>query len=89
MPPVPPVHLGPRLPLVLTSERDLLGELLRLAAAGGTEAEVAADPASARSRRIAAPLVLVGTDRIVEASGAGTMPAMSGPTAPTRGSRRG
>ena len=63
MPPRTPVHIGPRLPLVVTSDGDLLDELLRLAAAGGTEVEVAPDPATARSRWAAAPLVAVGTDQ--------------------------
>ncbi|MFK3981526.1 septum site-determining protein Ssd [Micromonospora sp. NPDC050397] len=63
MPRRTPVHTGPRLPLVLTSDGDLLDDLLRLAAAGGTEVEVVADPAAARSRWAAAPLVLVGTDQ--------------------------
>ncbi|MGI5211579.1 septum site-determining protein Ssd [Plantactinospora sp. CA-290183] len=47
----------------MTSDNQLLDELLRLAAAGGTEVEVATDPAAARSRWAAAPLVLVGTDQ--------------------------
>jgi secretion/DNA translocation related CpaE-like protein len=47
----------------LTSDGELLDELLRLAAAGGTDVEVAADPPAARSRWAAAPLVLVGTDQ--------------------------
>lgn len=63
MPARTPVHPGPRLPLVLTSDGDLLDELLRLAAAGGTEVEVVADPAAARPRWAAAPLVMVGIDQ--------------------------
>ncbi|MDG4833864.1 CpaE-like family protein [Solwaraspora sp. WMMD1047] len=47
----------------MTSDAELLEELLRLAAAGGAEVEVAADPAAARSRWAAAPLVMVGTDQ--------------------------
>ncbi|WP_211349639.1 septum site-determining protein Ssd [Micromonospora pisi] len=47
----------------MTSDGDLLDDLLRLAAAGGTEVEVVADPAAARSRWGAAPLILVGTDQ--------------------------
>ncbi|MFF5172753.1 septum site-determining protein Ssd [Micromonospora sp. NPDC000089] len=47
----------------MTSDGDLLDELLRLAAAGGTEVELAADPAAARSRWLPAPLVLVGDDQ--------------------------
>lgn len=52
-----------RLPLVVTTDSDLLDELLRLAAAGGTEVDVAADPAAARPRYAAAPLVLIGADQ--------------------------
>ncbi|MEH1055973.1 septum site-determining protein Ssd [Micromonospora sp. CPCC 206171] len=47
----------------MTSDGDLLDELLRLAAAGGTEVELAADPAAARARWLPAPLVLVGRDQ--------------------------
>lgn len=47
----------------MTSDDGLLDDLLRLAAAGGTEVEVAADPAAARSRWTPAPLVLVGDDQ--------------------------
>nr|WP_199736148.1 septum site-determining protein Ssd [Micromonospora sp. HM5-17] len=47
----------------MTSDNELLDDLLRLAAAGGTEVEVAADPAAARSRWAAAPLVVVGADQ--------------------------
>jgi len=62
--PVPtPVRSGPRLPLVVTADPDLLDDLLRLAAAGGTEVDVAADPAAARLRFTGAPLVLIGADQ--------------------------
>ncbi|GAB3160381.1 septum formation initiator [Micromonospora sonneratiae] len=57
------VSAAPRLPLVLTSDAELLDDLLRLAAAGGAEVEVAPDPPAARSRWAAAPLVMVGTDQ--------------------------
>ncbi|MEH1012320.1 septum site-determining protein Ssd [Micromonospora sp. CPCC 206060] len=63
MPPrtsVPPLR---RLPLIVTTDNALLDELLRLAAAAGTEVEVAADPAAARPRWSPAPLVLIGTDQ--------------------------
>lgn len=63
MPPRTPIHAAPRLPLVVTSDSELLDDLLRLAAAGGAEVEVAADPAAARSRWAAAPLVTVGSDQ--------------------------
>ncbi|MGC4854446.1 septum site-determining protein Ssd [Micromonospora sp. DT4] len=57
---VPPIR---RLPLVVTADGDLLDELLRLAAAAGTEVELAADPAAARTRWGPAPLVLLGVDQ--------------------------
>jgi secretion/DNA translocation related CpaE-like protein len=57
------VRVGPRLPLVVTGDPDLLDDLLRLAAAGGTDVDVAADPAAARPRFAAAPLVLIGADQ--------------------------
>jgi secretion/DNA translocation related CpaE-like protein len=63
MPPRTSVPAGPRLPLILTSDGDLLDELLRLAAAGGTEAEVVPDPPGARPRWAGAPLVMIGTDQ--------------------------
>ena len=54
----------PRLPLIVTSDPDLLDDLLRLAAAGGSEVDVAADPAAARPRFAAAPHVVVGLDQL-------------------------
>jgi secretion/DNA translocation related CpaE-like protein len=54
---------GVRLPLVLTGDQELLDDLLRLAAAAGTEVDVAPDPAAARRRYASAPLVLVGLDQ--------------------------
>jgi secretion/DNA translocation related CpaE-like protein len=57
------VRSGRRLPLVVTADHDLLDDLLRLAAAGGTDVDVAPDPAAARSRFAAAPLVMVGADQ--------------------------
>ena len=53
------------LPLVVTADQDLLDDLLRLAAAGGTEVEVAADPAAARARLPTAPLLVLGADQVV------------------------
>ncbi|MFC4107851.1 septum site-determining protein Ssd [Micromonospora zhanjiangensis] len=47
----------------MTSDGELLDELLRIAATGGTEVEVVADPAAARPRWAGAPLVLVGVDQ--------------------------
>lgn len=52
-----------RRPLVVTSDGELLDELLRLAAASGTDVDVAVDPTAARSRWRPAPLVLVGADQ--------------------------
>jgi secretion/DNA translocation related CpaE-like protein len=52
-------------PLAVTADPDLLDDLLRVAAAQGVELDVAADPAAARRRWSAAPLVLVGLDRAV------------------------
>jgi secretion/DNA translocation related CpaE-like protein len=57
------VRSGSRLPLVVTADPDLLDDLLRLAAAGGTEVDVAPDPAAARPRFTGAPLVLIGADQ--------------------------
>lgn len=63
MPAPSPVRTGPRLPLVVTSDDDLLDDLLRLAAAAGTELDVATDPAAARARCPGAPVVLIGADQ--------------------------
>jgi secretion/DNA translocation related CpaE-like protein len=52
-----------RRPLIVTGEAELLDDLLRLAAAGGCEVEVAADAVAARSGWPTAPFVLVGADR--------------------------
>ncbi len=51
------------LPLLVTSDGELLEDLLRLAAAGCAEAEVAPDPIAARPRCATAPLVLIGLDQ--------------------------
>jgi secretion/DNA translocation related CpaE-like protein len=51
------------LPLVVTADQDLLDDLLRLAAAAGTEVDVATDPAAARRSFSAAPIVLITTDQ--------------------------
>jgi secretion/DNA translocation related CpaE-like protein len=61
-----PSHTGGAvspLPLLLTSDEDLLEDLLRLAAAGCAEAAVAPDPVAARPRYATAPLVLIGLDQ--------------------------
>ena len=52
----------PSRPLAVTTDPDLLDELLRVAAAAGVELDVAADAGSGRSSWPAAPLVLVGAD---------------------------
>jgi secretion/DNA translocation related CpaE-like protein len=51
-----------RHPLAITADPELLDDLLRLAAAGGVELEVANDPVAGRRSFAAAPLVLVGFD---------------------------
>ena len=51
-------------PLAITTDPDLLDELLRLAAAAAVELEVAADPAAARPHFRTAPLVLIGHDSV-------------------------
>jgi secretion/DNA translocation related CpaE-like protein len=66
----------PRLPLVVTGDPDLLDDLLRLAAAGGSEVDVAADPGAARSRFAAAPLVVIGLDQL-EPCGRARLPSRS------------
>jgi secretion/DNA translocation related CpaE-like protein len=53
-----------RRPLLVTADQELLDDLLRLAAAGDTEVDVAADPAAARARFPNAPLVVVGSDQV-------------------------
>jgi secretion/DNA translocation related CpaE-like protein len=55
-----------RLPLVVTADPELLDDLIRLSAAGGTEVVVAADPAAARPRYASAPLVIIGADQVHE-----------------------
>ncbi|HWG99091.1 MAG TPA: septum site-determining protein Ssd [Pilimelia sp.] len=47
----------------MTADPDLLDDLLRLAAAAGTEVDLAPDPPAARARYGPAPLVLVGADQ--------------------------
>lgn len=51
-------------PLVVTSDPDLLEELLRLAATAGVELDVLADGGSARRAWTPAPLVIVGADAV-------------------------
>ncbi|MFC0526747.1 septum site-determining protein Ssd [Phytohabitans kaempferiae] len=47
----------------MTADEELLEELLRIAAAGGSELDLAPDAAAARPRYQAAPLVLIGVDQ--------------------------
>ncbi|HTF10066.1 MAG TPA: septum site-determining protein Ssd [Asanoa sp.] len=47
----------------MTADADLLDDLLRIAAAAGTEVDVAPDPTAARPRWPRAPLVIVGQDQ--------------------------
>ena len=49
-------------PLAITSDVDLLDDLVRLAAAAGAELDVAHDPGSARRLWSSAPVVVVGAD---------------------------
>jgi secretion/DNA translocation related CpaE-like protein len=57
---------GPRArrPLVITGDDELLDDLLRFAAAGGTEVDVAPDPTGARGHFTTAPLVVLGADQV-------------------------
>lgn len=55
-----------RHPLIVTTDSQLLDDLLRLAAAGSTEVRVVADAAAARSDWAAAPFVLLGADAAAE-----------------------
>ncbi|NDL57762.1 septum site-determining protein [Phytoactinopolyspora sp. XMNu-373] len=57
-----PLTARPR-PLAVTAEEDLLDDLLRLAAAAGTDLDVEHEPGPARSKWAAAPLVVVGEDQ--------------------------
>ncbi|MEP6760863.1 MAG: septum site-determining protein Ssd [Sporichthyaceae bacterium] len=52
----------PDRPLLVTSDPDLLDELLRLCAAAGTEADVAHNVAAARLSWSTPPLIVVGSD---------------------------
>ena len=59
--PTRPAPTGRR-PLVVTADEDLLDDVLRLAAAVGTEVEVAAEVSGGRTSWTAAPVVLLGSD---------------------------
>ena len=64
-------------PLLVTSDPDLLDELLRLCAAAGAEAEVAHDVASARLSWGTPPLVVVGRD-LADAVAVARLPRRAG-----------
>jgi secretion/DNA translocation related CpaE-like protein len=51
-------------PLVVTSDGELLDELVGLATAGGVEVSVAIDAVAAEDRWASAPLVVVGADQV-------------------------
>jgi secretion/DNA translocation related CpaE-like protein len=53
---------GPRRPLVVTGQPELLDDLLGVAAAVGVAVDVAVDPGGCRPQWTSAPLVLVGAD---------------------------
>jgi secretion/DNA translocation related CpaE-like protein len=55
----------------VTSDRSLLDDLLRLAAAGSVEVTVAPDPELARSDWSSAPFVLVGADSLARCAASG------------------
>jgi secretion/DNA translocation related CpaE-like protein len=59
---VSPHTTRPR-PLVVTGDEELLDDLLRLAAAAGTDLDVEHDPGPARTKWAAAPLIVIGEDR--------------------------
>ena len=61
MSPAPSAQARPR-PLIVTADAGLLDDLLRLAAAGGCEVDVAPDATAARPSWAVAPFVLVGED---------------------------
>ena len=64
MSPAPSAPVRPR-PLIITADAGLLDDLLRLAAAGGCEVDVAPDATAARSSWAVAPFVLVGEDAAI------------------------
>jgi secretion/DNA translocation related CpaE-like protein len=57
-----PSDVLPRRPLLVTSDAELLDDLLRLCGAAGVEADVAHDEAVARHTWAEAPVVVVGSD---------------------------
>lgn len=59
-----PAYDGPRRPLVVTCDQEVLEELLRIAAVAGAELDVAPDAAGARRRWQRAALVVVCADAV-------------------------
>src|SRR5687768_683008 len=60
-----------RLPLVVTADPALLDDLIRLAAAGSCEVQVAMDATAARPSWSSAPFVLLGADVAEQCTRAG------------------
>ena len=58
-------------PLLVSTDADLIDDVLRLAAANGVEVHLATETDAARSRWQLAPLVLVGADAAAALAGAG------------------
>jgi secretion/DNA translocation related CpaE-like protein len=58
-------------PLLVSSDADLIDDVLRLAAANGVEVHLATETDAARGRWQLAPLVLVGSDAAAALAGAG------------------
>src|SRR5215469_7744872 len=58
-------------PLVVTTDAELLDDLVRLAAAGGSSVRVAPDAMAARVVWDSAPLVLVGADAVASCAQVG------------------
>lgn len=54
----------PARPLVITTDTDVLDDIVRLASAAGVEVQVATDPAAARTPWTSAPFVMVGPDAV-------------------------
>ncbi len=58
-------------PLVVTADESLLDEVLRLAAAGGVEVQVAPDLSAARTSWAQAPVIVLGADALPAGAAAG------------------
>lgn len=70
-------------PLVITEDPDLLDDLVRIAAAAGTQLDVAHAPTHARPHWSRAPLVIIGSD-LADAVAASRPPARDGVLLVTR-----